>query len=137
MPIGVPKVPFRLPGEPSAQWVDLYNRLGVHAAASLAGGMHLNSTLPNVKHNAAFDHLTLQCRRRQSPLIHATVETPLIHGNLVASQLQITGNLVPAYTDTACSLARVSPCTPLGSQGEHQAPLADTHAANDVSDTKT
>ena len=23
----VPKVPFRLPGEPSAQWVDLYNRL--------------------------------------------------------------------------------------------------------------
>ena len=27
MPIGVPKVPFRLPGEPSAQWVDLYHRL--------------------------------------------------------------------------------------------------------------
>nr|YP_009532725.1 Clp protease proteolytic subunit [Pedobesia claviformis]AYC65300.1 Clp protease proteolytic subunit [Pedobesia claviformis] len=27
MPIGVPKVPFRLPGEASAQWVDLYNRL--------------------------------------------------------------------------------------------------------------
>ena len=27
MPIGVPKVPFRLPGEPEAQWVDLYNRL--------------------------------------------------------------------------------------------------------------
>lgn len=27
MPIGVPRVPFRLPGEPTAQWVDLYNRL--------------------------------------------------------------------------------------------------------------
>lgn len=27
MPIGLPKVPFRLPGEPTAQWVDLYNRL--------------------------------------------------------------------------------------------------------------
>ncbi len=27
MPIGVPKVAYRLPGEPSAQWVDLYNRL--------------------------------------------------------------------------------------------------------------
>lgn len=27
MPLGVPKVPFRLPGEPAAQWVDLYNRL--------------------------------------------------------------------------------------------------------------
>ena len=27
MPIGVPKVHFRLPGEPDAQWVDLYNRM--------------------------------------------------------------------------------------------------------------
>jgi|Transcript_16840 ATP-dependent Clp protease, protease subunit len=27
MPIGVPKVPFRIPGESSPQWVDLYNRL--------------------------------------------------------------------------------------------------------------
>ena len=27
MPIGVPRVPYRLPGEPAAQWVDIYNRL--------------------------------------------------------------------------------------------------------------
>jgi ATP-dependent Clp protease protease subunit len=27
MPIGVPKVPYRMPGDDSAQWVDLYNRL--------------------------------------------------------------------------------------------------------------
>lgn len=27
MPIGVPKVPYRLPGESYAQWIDLYNRL--------------------------------------------------------------------------------------------------------------
>ena len=27
MPIGVPKVPYRLPGEPTPQWVDLYQRL--------------------------------------------------------------------------------------------------------------
>nr|YP_010933263.1 proteolytic subunit 2 of clp protease [Streptofilum capillatum]WKT08544.1 proteolytic subunit 2 of clp protease [Streptofilum capillatum]WKT08643.1 proteolytic subunit 2 of clp protease [Streptofilum sp. BC4-VF8pt]WKT08742.1 proteolytic subunit 2 of clp protease [Streptofilum sp. ZNP2-VF4pt] len=27
MPIGVPKVPYRLPGEEDATWVDLYNRL--------------------------------------------------------------------------------------------------------------
>jgi ATP-dependent Clp protease, protease subunit len=27
MPIGVPKVPYRLPGDEDAQWVDLYNRL--------------------------------------------------------------------------------------------------------------
>ena len=27
MPIGVPKIPFKLPGEPSAEWVDIFNRL--------------------------------------------------------------------------------------------------------------
>ena len=27
MPIGLPKVSYRLPGEPTAQWVDIYNRL--------------------------------------------------------------------------------------------------------------
>ena len=27
MPIGVPRVPYRLPGEPTAQWVNIYNRL--------------------------------------------------------------------------------------------------------------
>lgn len=27
MPIGVPKVPFRLPGNPTPEWIDLYNRL--------------------------------------------------------------------------------------------------------------
>nr|YP_010176578.1 ATP-dependent Clp protease proteolytic subunit 1 [Crassocephalum crepidioides]QSQ72250.1 ATP-dependent Clp protease proteolytic subunit 1 [Crassocephalum crepidioides] len=27
MPIGVPKVPFRIPGEEDASWVDIYNRL--------------------------------------------------------------------------------------------------------------
>jgi ATP-dependent Clp protease protease subunit len=27
MPIGVPRVPFRLPGEEEAVWVDVYNRL--------------------------------------------------------------------------------------------------------------
>nr|AYC63864.1 Clp protease proteolytic subunit [Dichotomosiphon tuberosus] len=27
MPIGIPKVPFRFPGESSTQWVDIYNRL--------------------------------------------------------------------------------------------------------------
>nr|WBU94964.1 clp protease proteolytic subunit [Cryptolepis buchananii] len=27
MPVGVPKVPFRIPGEEEASWVDIYNRL--------------------------------------------------------------------------------------------------------------
>ena len=27
MPIGVPKVPYRLPGENQSQWIDIYNRL--------------------------------------------------------------------------------------------------------------
>jgi ATP-dependent Clp protease protease subunit len=27
MPIGVPKVAYRVPGAPQADWVDIYNRL--------------------------------------------------------------------------------------------------------------
>ncbi|HEY9633921.1 MAG TPA: ATP-dependent Clp protease proteolytic subunit [Coleofasciculaceae cyanobacterium] len=27
MPIGVPKVPYQMPGEPYTQWIDIYNRL--------------------------------------------------------------------------------------------------------------
>ena len=27
MPIGVPKVPYRMPGETYTQWIDIYNRL--------------------------------------------------------------------------------------------------------------
>ncbi|MFP4296389.1 MAG: ATP-dependent Clp protease proteolytic subunit [Spirulinaceae cyanobacterium] len=27
MPIGVPKVPYRLPGQPYSDWIDIYNRL--------------------------------------------------------------------------------------------------------------
>ncbi|MEN9207780.1 MAG: ATP-dependent Clp protease proteolytic subunit [Gloeomargarita sp. GMQP_bins_120] len=27
MPLGIPKVPYRLPGEPYTQWIDIYNRL--------------------------------------------------------------------------------------------------------------
>ncbi|MDX2096690.1 MAG: ATP-dependent Clp protease proteolytic subunit, partial [Leptolyngbyaceae cyanobacterium bins.59] len=27
MPIGVPKVPYRMPGEQYTQWIDIYNRL--------------------------------------------------------------------------------------------------------------
>ncbi|CAA9553671.1 ATP-dependent Clp protease proteolytic subunit [uncultured Synechococcales cyanobacterium] len=27
MPIGIPKVPYRMPGEPYTQWIDIYNRL--------------------------------------------------------------------------------------------------------------
>lgn len=56
MPIGVPKVAYRLPGEPDPQWVDLYqrmfrervmfmcNELGDELANQLIGVMlHLNS----------------------------------------------------------------------------------------------
>lgn len=45
MPIGVPKVPFRLPGEPSAQWVDLYNRLYQNRVLFLC--QQLNDELTN------------------------------------------------------------------------------------------
>nr|YP_010389101.1 clp protease proteolytic subunit [Cypripedium debile]UPQ44422.1 clp protease proteolytic subunit [Cypripedium debile] len=45
MPIGVPKVPFRLPGEEDASWVDLYNRL--HRERLLFLGQEVDSEISN------------------------------------------------------------------------------------------
>ena len=39
MPIGVPKVPYRLPGEQQAHWVDLYNRLYRERVLFLGSGL--------------------------------------------------------------------------------------------------
>ena len=39
MPIGVPKVAYRLPGESSPQWVDLYNRLYRERVLFLGSGL--------------------------------------------------------------------------------------------------
>nr|AHA12863.1 clp protease proteolytic subunit [Maranta leuconeura] len=45
MPVGVPKVPFRIPGEEDAVWVDLYNRL--HRQRLLYLGKELDSETSN------------------------------------------------------------------------------------------
>lgn len=45
MPIGVPKVPFRLPEDDEASWVDLYNRL--YQERLLFLGQEVNSEISN------------------------------------------------------------------------------------------
>nr|QUV74631.1 clp protease proteolytic subunit [Paphiopedilum hirsutissimum] len=45
MPVGVPKVPFRSPGEEDAVWVDLYNRL--HRERLLFLGQEVDSEISN------------------------------------------------------------------------------------------
>nr|YP_009486832.1 clp protease proteolytic subunit [Schnella trichosepala]AWB13055.1 clp protease proteolytic subunit [Schnella trichosepala] len=45
MPIGVPKAPFRIPGDEDASWVDLYNRLYRERLIFL--GKEINSELGN------------------------------------------------------------------------------------------
>nr|YP_009919865.1 clp protease proteolytic subunit [Caryodaphnopsis tonkinensis]YP_011021792.1 ATP-dependent Clp protease proteolytic subunit 1 [Caryodaphnopsis baviensis]YP_011032296.1 ATP-dependent Clp protease proteolytic subunit 1 [Caryodaphnopsis bilocellata]YP_011032377.1 ATP-dependent Clp protease proteolytic subunit 1 [Caryodaphnopsis henryi]YP_011032455.1 ATP-dependent Clp protease proteolytic subunit 1 [Caryodaphnopsis laotica]YP_011032537.1 ATP-dependent Clp protease proteolytic subunit 1 [Caryoda len=45
MPIGVPKVPFRSPGEEDAVWVDVYNRL--HRERLLFLGQEVDSEISN------------------------------------------------------------------------------------------
>nr|YP_010609737.1 Clp protease proteolytic subunit [Paphiopedilum druryi]WAO27887.1 Clp protease proteolytic subunit [Paphiopedilum druryi] len=45
MPVGVPKVPFRSPGEEDASWVDLYNRL--HRERLLFLGQEVDSEISN------------------------------------------------------------------------------------------
>nr|WKF50448.1 clpP protease proteolytic subunit [Iris kolpakowskiana] len=45
MPIGVPKVPFRIPGEEDASWVDIYNRL--HRQRLLFLGQEVDCEISN------------------------------------------------------------------------------------------
>nr|YP_009121260.1 clp protease proteolytic subunit [Epipogium aphyllum]AII40870.1 clp protease proteolytic subunit [Epipogium aphyllum]AIS35832.1 clp protease proteolytic subunit [Epipogium aphyllum] len=45
MPIGVPKVPFRIPGEEDAVWVDIFNRL--YRERLLFLGQEVNSEISN------------------------------------------------------------------------------------------
>nr|UDP54256.1 clp protease proteolytic subunit [Paphiopedilum primulinum] len=45
MPVGIPKVPFRSPGEEDAVWVDLYNRL--HRERLLFLGQEVDSEISN------------------------------------------------------------------------------------------
>nr|YP_009667921.1 Clp protease proteolytic subunit [Radula japonica]QCW58696.1 Clp protease proteolytic subunit [Radula japonica] len=45
MPIGVPKVPFRLPGEEDAVWIDVYNRL--YRERLLFLGQHVDDEIAN------------------------------------------------------------------------------------------
>nr|YP_004940609.1 ATP-dependent Clp protease proteolytic subunit [Neottia nidus-avis]AEJ88710.1 ATP-dependent Clp protease proteolytic subunit [Neottia nidus-avis] len=45
MPIGVPKVPFRIPGDEDASWVDIYNRL--HRERLLFLGQEIESEISN------------------------------------------------------------------------------------------
>lgn len=45
MPIGVPKVPFLLPGDDEASWIDLYNRLFQERLLFL--GQEVNSEISN------------------------------------------------------------------------------------------
>nr|CUR05098.1 clpP1 [Acacia obtecta] len=45
MPVGVPRVPFRSPGDEDASWVDIYNRLYRQRALFL--GQRVDSTISN------------------------------------------------------------------------------------------
>lgn len=45
MPIGVPKVPFLVPGDDEASWIDLYNRLFQERLLFL--GQEVNSEISN------------------------------------------------------------------------------------------
>ncbi len=45
MPVGVPKVPFLLPGDDDASWIDLYNRLFQERLLFL--GQEVNSEISN------------------------------------------------------------------------------------------
>ena len=44
MPIGIPKVPYRLPREVQSQWVDIYNRLSLERVLFLTQDIEHETT---------------------------------------------------------------------------------------------
>jgi len=96
MPIGVPKVPYRLPGEETAQWVDLYNRL-YRDRIFLAGGTRgKRLALP---HCRVMIHQPAGGSQGQTSLVLSEAE----------EMLRIRDEVVSIYSNrTGQTLARIS-----------------------------
>nr|YP_009989492.1 ATP-dependent Clp protease proteolytic subunit [Hylotelephium verticillatum]YP_010388167.1 ATP-dependent Clp protease proteolytic subunit [Hylotelephium viviparum]YP_010708938.1 ATP-dependent Clp protease proteolytic subunit [Hylotelephium erythrostictum]YP_010709021.1 ATP-dependent Clp protease proteolytic subunit [Hylotelephium pallescens]YP_010709104.1 ATP-dependent Clp protease proteolytic subunit [Hylotelephium spectabile]YP_010709187.1 ATP-dependent Clp protease proteolytic subunit [H len=95
MPIGVPKVPFRSPGEEDASWVDIYNRL--YRERLLFLGQEVNNELSN-QLIGLMVYLTIEDRNRE---LYVFINSPggwVIPGIAVYDTMQF----VPPDVHTIC-----------------------------------
>nr|YP_010385728.1 ATP-dependent Clp protease proteolytic subunit 1 [Rhodiola dumulosa]YP_010385816.1 ATP-dependent Clp protease proteolytic subunit 1 [Rhodiola subopposita]UPN63622.1 ATP-dependent Clp protease proteolytic subunit 1 [Rhodiola himalensis]UPN63710.1 ATP-dependent Clp protease proteolytic subunit 1 [Rhodiola quadrifida]UPN63534.1 ATP-dependent Clp protease proteolytic subunit 1 [Rhodiola dumulosa]UPN63798.1 ATP-dependent Clp protease proteolytic subunit 1 [Rhodiola subopposita] len=95
MPIGVPKVPFRSPGEEDASWVDIYNRL--YRERLLFLGQEVDNELSN-QLIGLMVYLTIEDRNRE---LYVFINSPggwVIPGIAVYDTMQF----VPPDVHTIC-----------------------------------
>nr|QUS53857.1 ATP-dependent Clp protease proteolytic subunit 1 [Medicago ruthenica] len=95
MPIGVPKVPFQLPGDDEASWTDLYNR--IYEERFLFLGQEVNSEISN-QLVGLMVYLSLADKTRD---LHILINCP---GGEIISGMGIfdTMQLVEAEVQTLC-----------------------------------
>lgn len=121
MPIGVPKVPFRLPEDDDASWVDLYNRL--YQERLLFLGQEVNSEISN-QLVGLMVYLSLQDKNKDLYLFINSPGGEVISGMAIFDIMQ----LVEAEVHTVCVGLAASMGSLLLVGGEFTKRLAFPHA---------
>ena len=121
MPIGVPKVPFRLPEDDDASWVDLYNRLFQERLLFL--GQEVNSEISN-QLVGLMVYLSLEDKNKDLYLFINSPGGEVISGMAIFDIMQ----LVEAEVHTVCVGLAASIGSLLLVGGEFTKRLAFPHA---------
>ncbi|YP_001381704.1 ATP-dependent Clp protease proteolytic subunit (chloroplast) [Medicago truncatula] len=121
MPIGVPKVPFQLPEEDEASWVDLYNRLFQERLLFL--GQEVNTEISN-QLVGLMVYLSLEDKTRDLYLFINSPGGEVISGMAIFDIMQV----VEAEVHTVCVGLAASMGSLLLVGGEFTKRLAFPHA---------
>nr|YP_009656997.1 clp protease proteolytic subunit [Medicago orbicularis]QCO73888.1 clp protease proteolytic subunit [Medicago orbicularis] len=121
MPIGVPKVPFRLPEDDEASWIDLYNRLFQERLLFL--GQEVNSEISN-QLVGLMVYLSLEDKNKDLYLFINSPGGEVISGMAIFDIMQI----VEAEVQTVCVGLAASMGSLLLVGGEITKRLAFPHA---------
>lgn len=121
MPIGVPKVPFTLPEDDEASWVDLYNRL--YQERLLFLGQEVNSEISN-QITGLMVYLSLEDKTKDLYLFINSPGGEVLSGMAIFDIMQI----VEAEVHTVCVGLAASMGSLLLVGGEFTKRLAFPHA---------
>lgn len=121
MPVGVPKVPYLIPGDEDASWIDLYNRL--YQERLLFLGQEINSEISN-QISGLMVYLSLEDKTRD---LYLFINSP---GGEVISGMGIFDimHVVQAEVQTVCVGVAASMASILLLGGEITKRLAFPHA---------
>nr|QVX30518.1 clp protease proteolytic subunit [Myroxylon balsamum] len=121
MPVGVPKVPFRIPGEEDASWVDIYNRL--YRERLLFLGQEVDSEISN-QLIGLMVYLSIEDSNKNLYLFINSPGGSVIPGIAIYDTMQF----VPPYVHTICMGLAASMGSFILAGGEITKRLAFPHA---------